>query len=123
MNKVQALHTFWNSFGIPAYDETTVPDSADFPYMTYSMATDSLGNIVPIPLNIYYRSNSWRDATLKSEEIAKRIKENGYEMIKFDKGYIYLTGGTPFAQRVAIDEDRAIKRIYMNILAEFLCAY
>lgn len=123
MNKVQALHTFWNSFGIPAYDETTVPDSADFPYMTYSMATDRLGNIVPISLNIYYRSNSWRDATLKSEEIAKRIKENGYEMIKFDKGYVYLTSGTPFAQRVAIDEDRAIKRIYMNILAEFLCAY
>lgn len=123
MDKVQALHNFWNSFGIPAYDETTVPDSAAFPYMTYSMTTDSLGNAVPISLNIYYRSNSWKDATLKSEEIAKRIKENGYEMIKFDKGYIYLTGGTPFAQRVAIDEDRAIKRIYMNILAEFLCEY
>ena len=75
------------------------------------------------PLNIYYRSNSWKDVTLKSEEIAKRIKENGYEMIKFDKGYIYLTGGNPFAQRIAIDEDRAIKRIYMNILAEFLCEY
>ena len=50
-------------------------------------------------------------------------EENGYEMIRFDKGYIYLTGGTPFAQRIAIDEDRAIKRIYMNILAEFLCEY
>ena len=123
MDKVQALHTFWNSFGIPASDETTVPDSAAFPYMTYSMTTDSFGNVVPISLNIYYRSNSWRDATLKSEEIAKRIKENEYEMIKFDKGYIYLTGGTPFAQRIAIDEDRAIKRIYMNILAEFLCEY
>lgn len=123
MDKVQALHNFWNSFEIPAYDETTVPDSAAFPYMTYSMTTDSFGSVVPISLNIYYRSNSWKDATLKSEEIAKRIKENGYEMIKFDKGYIYLTGGTPFAQRVAIDEDRAIKRIYMNILAEFLCEY
>ena len=123
MDKVQALHNFWNSFGIPAYDETTVPDSAAFPYMTYSMTTDSLGNVVPISLNIYYRSNSWRDATLKSEEIAKQIKENGYEIIPFDKGYIYLTGGTPFAQRIAIDEDRAIKRIYMNILAEFLCEY
>ena len=123
MDKVQALHNFWNSFGIPAYDETTVPDSAAFPYMTYSMTTDSFGNVVPISLNIYYRSNSWKDAALKSEEIAKRIKENGYEMIKFDKGYIYLTGGTPFAQRIAIDEDRAIKRIYMNILAEFLCEY
>ena len=123
MDKEQAIHNFWNSFGIPAYDETTVPDSAVFPYITYSMATDSIGNVVPISLNIYYRSNSWRDVTLKSEEIAKRIKENGYEMITFDKGYIYLTGGTPFAQRVAIDEDRAIKRIYMNILAEFLCEY
>ena len=123
MDKVQALHNFWNSFEIPAYDETTVPDSAAFPYMTYSMTTASFGNVVPISLNIYYRSNSWKDVTLKSEEIAKRIKENGYEMIKFDNGYIYLTGGTPFAQRIAIDADRAIKRIYMNILAEFLCEY
>ena len=123
MTKEQAIHAFWNSFGIKAYDELTVPDDAVLPYITYSVATDSLGNVVPMSINIYYRSNSWQGVTSKAEEIARRIKEHGYEMLKFDGGYIYLTGGAPFAQRVSEDRDRAIKRIYINVLAEYLCEY
>mgnify|MGYP007057717663 CR=1 FL=1 len=29
MNKTQALHQFWNSFGIDAYEENSVPDDAN----------------------------------------------------------------------------------------------
>ena len=42
MDKSQALNTFWNSFGIPAYDEYTVPDGTSIPYITYDTATDAV---------------------------------------------------------------------------------
>lgn len=122
MDKEQALHNFWNSFDIPAYDETTVPDEAAFPYITYSVSTDSLDNMVSLHANLWYKSTSWKAITAKAEAIAERVKGNGYELAAFDDGYIYLTGGTPFAQRIA-DPEADIKRIYINIEAEFLCAY
>lgn len=123
MDKEQALHAFWSSFEIPAYDENSVPDDTPFPYLTYSVATDSLGNIVPLSINVYYLSSSWQGVTRKSDEIAHRIKGNGYEMLTFDRGYIYLTPGTPFVQRLAVDGDPIIKRAYINVLAEYLCEY
>lgn len=123
MNKEQALHSFWNSFGVNAYDETTVPDQEPFPYITYNMATDSLDNVVSLHADLWFKSNSWRGVTELSEAIAKRIKEKGFVTIPFDGGYIYLDSGSPFAQRVANPDDDSIKRIYINVQAEFLCAY
>lgn len=122
MNKETALHNFWNSFGVDAYDETSVPDKATFPYITYNMATDSLGNVVPLHAQLWYKSNSWLGVTALKDAIAARITGENYETVKFDGGYIYIAGGTPFAQRID-DENDTIKRIYINAQAEFLCAY
>lgn len=124
MNKETALHSFWNSFGVPAYDETTVPDKKDrtYPYITYNMATDSLGNVVSLHASLWFQSNSWVGITNLKDAIAERITGENFATVKFDDGYIYIVGGTPFAQRVD-DEDDTIKRIYINAQAEFLCAY
>lgn len=121
MDKVQALDNFWNSFGLPAYDENSVPDDAAYPYITYTVATDSLDNAIPLSANIWYRARSWKDITLKSEEIAKKIAERGFYSVKLDHGYMWLTKGSPFARRMT-DAD-PIKRIYINVMAEFLTAY
>lgn len=128
MNKEQALHSFWNSFGVAAYDETTVPDKEElpqgitYPYITYNMATDSLGNVISLHADLWDRSDSWLRITQLKDAIAEKISGENYETIKFDNGYIYIAGGTPFAQRLD-DEVKNIKRIYINAQAEFLCAY
>lgn len=122
MNKEQAIHKFWNSFGIPAYDENTVPDDLSFPYITYNVSTDSLGNAVTLYANIWDRSTSWKTVTEKSEEIARFIGY-GYHLESFDGGYIYITKGTPFAQRMSEPGDDTTRRIYINVEAEFLCEY
>lgn len=123
MNKEQTIHAFWNSFGVKAYDEHTVPDDAVFPRITYTLATDSLNNVVNMNANIWYRSTSWEGATNLCNEIAKRIKEHGHQSLPFDGGYIYLCGGTPFAQRMDEPSDDMIKRYYINVQVEYLCAY
>ena len=123
MNKAQAIDTFWNSFNIPAYDENSVPEDATFPYITYSESTDSIGNVVMLNASIWDRSTSWEGISLKAEEIAKKIAEYGHYTIKIDNGYIWLVKGAPFAQRMSDPNDDKIRRIYLNVLGEFLTAY
>lgn len=122
MNKAQALQEFWGSFGLPAYDENTVPDDAQMPYITYEVATDSLGNIVPVAASLWYRSNSWTAISLKALEIEGRLRDMNPPALKFDGGRLYLFRGTPFAQRMEDPEDGAVRRIYINVNAEFLSA-
>ena len=118
MNKEQALQYFWESFGIPAYDEVSVPDNAKMPYITYSVATSSLGNVVPMTASIWYRSTSWMDVTLKKNDISEAIGYGG-KVIPLDGGYVWITRGSMFAQRVS-DEDDSVRRYYLQIMCEFL---
>lgn len=123
MNKSQVLNSFWNSFSWSAYHENSVPDNTPFPYITYSEVTDSLGNVVALTASLWDRGSSWERITKKSEEIAKCIGEYGHKVIKLDCGYIWLVKGTPFAQRMGDPNDDQIKRIYLNVLGEYLTAY
>ena len=120
MNKSQAIYKFWNSFDIPAYDENTVPDTAKMPYITFSTATDNIDHPISLTASIWQESTSWQYVEDKAEEIAKFIGYGGY-VIKLDNGYLYITRGTPFAQRVS-DPVETTRRIYINLMAEFLTA-
>lgn len=126
MDKAQAIDAFWNSFDLPAYDEATVPidDRApDFPYITYGVSTDSIGNVVVLNGSLWYRTSSWELPSKKAEQIAKRIAENGFVVLRVDDGYIWVTKGTPFAQRMSDPEDDMIRRIYLTLNVEYLTAY
>lgn len=118
MDKFQALHSFWNSFGIPAYDTTTVPDEATQPYLTYEMSTDSFGNEVAITNNLYYYSRSWLNISLKVQEISEAIGMSG-KLVKYDGGAVWVKRANPFSQRIADDDDN-IKRVMLNFSLEFI---
>ena len=123
MNKAQAIQSFWESFDIPAYDATDVPDDAKMPYITYNVVTDSLDNVVNMNASIWYRSTSWKDVSIKAEDIAEYIVKMDPPSIALDKGRLYIAKGTPFAQRMDDPNDSMIRRMYLNIQAEFLTAY
>ena len=117
MDKEQALHSFWNSFGIPAYDETSVPDGVSEPYITYSVATGSLGDMIALTATIWYRGTSWADVTQKKNQIAEAISFGG-KLIEFDGGSIWLTRGYTFAQRLSGQKD-SVRAYYLQLNAEF----
>ena len=123
MNKSQAIQSFWESFKIPAYDELTVPDNAQFPYITYNVKTDSIGNICLMSASLWYRSTSWKEVSDKAEEIAECIVTMTPPSIEIDNGRLYISKGTPFAQRMTEPSDDMVRRIYININAEFLTAF
>ena len=125
MDKWQAIDAFGNSFGIPAYDENTVAtggDSPQMPYITYNAVSGSVGQSLSLTASLWYKGYSWEDISRKADQIAEAIGY-GYTLVNVDGGYVYITLGQPFAQRMNDPEDDSIRRIYIILDAEFLTAY
>ena len=121
MTKAAAIYQFWNSFGLTAYEENTVPDDATFPYITYQLVTDSFDREIPLTASLWYRSESCTAINAKTEEISQKISRGG-KIISCDDGAIWLKRGQPFAQNMRDESDDLIKRKYLNITAEFMTA-
>lgn len=102
-----------------AYDENTVAENATFPRITYSVSTDSIGNLVILSASLWYNTRSWEDISKKADEIAADLGYGG-KIIKIDNGYLWLVKGSPFAQRMSEPSDKMVRRIIININAEFL---
>lgn len=127
MNKIQALHSFWSRFEIPAYDENSVPIAEErirlhgsaFPYITYEVITDEFGNKIASSASLWYRSSSWSEITTKEQEISAYITRGG-RMIPYNDGAIWISKSTPWAQRMGDDSDDQIRRIILNVEIEFL---
>ena len=121
MTKSAAIYQFWNSFGLTAYEENSVPDDAAFPYITYQLVTDSFDREIPLTASLWYRSESWTAINAKTEEISQKISRGG-KIISCDGGAIWLKRGQPFAQNMGDESDDLIKRKYLNITAEVMTA-
>lgn len=119
MNKQQTLDAFWNGFGIEAYDENTVPDDAQMPYITYESVTDSMGNTCMVSASLWYRSHSWAGITQKEQEIADFITRGG-RMLAYDGGAMWIQRDTPWAQRMSDPNSDSIRRIVLSLLVEYL---
>lgn len=117
-DKWQAIHSFWEGFGLPAYDRNSVPDDAVEPYITYTPLVADFENPLVLSGSLWYRGSSWKDISLKADEISRSLKK----IIPVEGGYLFLTRGSPFAQRMD-DENETVKRIYINLMAEFYTAY
>lgn len=121
MNKYQALDEFWNSFEIPAYDANTVPENAELPYITYEASAGSLDENLFLNASIWYFGMSWEDISDKADEISAYIGQGGAGQ-KYDRGRLWIRRGTPFAQRMSEPSNDSIRRILLNIVAEFQSA-
>lgn len=119
MNDVQAIHSFWSGFGIPAYDENTVPDDARMPYITYEASSGYFGNDVQRTGSLWYRSSSWAAISEMAERIGNYIGRGG-KVIRCDRGAIWLKRGSPWSQRMGEPSDDMVRRIVLNLEIEFL---
>ena len=121
MNKAQAIQQFWSGFGLPAYDQHTVPQGAQMPYITYSVSESDFDRRISQTASIWYRSSSWEEVTLKSYEIAKKIKLGGVA-VQVDGGGMWIYRGSPFSQRMS-DTDDTVRRIALNVTVEYFTYY
>ena len=119
-DSAQALHEFWSGFSWKAYDSATVPSkdlSPSMPRITYEVMEDEFEYPVTLNASLWDRSYAWDDISQKAKEIYEHIGLGGV-LISYDDGKIWLKRGHPFAQRMG-DEDDSIRRILLNIEAEY----
>ena len=124
MDKLQAYNQFWNSFGIPAYDQYSVPDEVNGvkvkpPYITYETQSDEFGNTLYLTSSLWYREKTWANITAKEKQIAEFIGRGGVN-VAYDQGCFWITKRSPWAQRMNDPDDDMIKRIVLQINVEFL---
>lgn len=116
----QALYDFWNSFGLPAYEENSVPDEdkITFPYLTYQAAAARFGGNFAANASVWTRSTSWLEADTISDLIEARIKDGG-QVIHYDGGMIWITAEDPFSQSMGDPDDDRIKRKVLRVVYHF----
>lgn len=122
MTKAAAMQAFWESFGLPAYEENSVPRDAAFPRITYQFISDSFGHPVFFSASLWYRGTSNVAINAKAEEISSSIGRGGVRKL-CDGGMIWIQKGNPFAQFAAGDpDDKTIKRKLLNLTAVYITA-
>lgn len=120
MTKEAALHSFFNSFGIPGYPSSAVPEDAVFPWLTYDLTTSAWdGGEVGLTVNLWYHTTDEALPNAKAREMSKYIGYGGI-ILSCDEGYIWLKRGSPWCQSITYEEDMNVKRRYINITAEYL---
>lgn len=124
MNRAQAFHAFWSSFGMTAIDEQSAYDETmELPdkYISYEFGMGEIGDKIALTASIWHRSTSWEFITQKAEEIYRYIGNGGVK-VNFDGGQLWITRGSRFYKRGPIEVDPDVRRIIININAESLSA-
>lgn len=119
MDRWEALYDFWSSFGMPAYDDTSVPADATFPYITYQASVGPFEQLQNISASVWTESHSWLTADTKADEIEQYIKEMGCPSVKGGRYRVFI-GDTPFAQNMGDPDNDLIKRKLLNVTFEFM---
>ena len=115
MNKWVALDSWFDSFGVKAYQEQTSA-TAKLPYIDYELAFGDIDNS-PLALTFSYRERAtdWEGCYLMSETISADIGRWG-KRLEVDGGYIIIQRGAVFAQPMDdISGDDTIRRMVFNI--------
>ena len=119
MTQEAAIYQFLSGFSIPAYASASVPDQAQFPYLTYDLVLGEWEQgEVNMQVNVWYRTESEATPNAKVREIGAAIGRGGVT-VPCDGGFLWLKKGSPWAQSVTIDgEDEKVKRRLLNISIE-----
>ena len=122
MTAQAAIFDYLSSFGLTAYESTSVPsgdDAPSFPYLTYSAQIDYFTGETPLQVNLWYKTTNNATLNAKANEIGEEIGRGGV-IIQCDDGAIWIKRGTPFCQSMSDPNDDSVKRRYINLTTEFL---
>lgn len=121
MDRWEAQYKFWSGFGVPAYEQNSVPDADHvvFPYITYEAVSALPGSNAYPTASIWTRSTSWLGADSLSDEIERTLRDGGI-LTPHDGGAIWFTPGAPFSTSMGDPNDDLVKRKVISVTAHFI---
>lgn len=121
MDSYEAQFGFWSSFGVPAYEENSVPTGdgyPNYPYITYEAVSGGFNADIFVNGYIWTRSPSWVAADKLADQIKAELK-NGGKLVPYDGGAIWITAEDDFAHNMNDITDNMIKRKVINVVLHF----
>lgn len=121
MDKWETIYHFWSSFGVPAYEQNSVPDYRDltFPYITYEAAASGFEEPVSVAASIWDENSSWVRADALADKIERYIRKMGCPVIDGGRYHVWI-GETTFAQNMGDPNNDRIRRKVLNVNFEFM---
>ena len=105
-----ALKRFFSGFGIPAYDEDTVPQDVSVPYITYSVRVPEWNQKASMYARVWDRTTSNAAIIRKADEITGEIGSG--IILDTEDGQIVIWPETPLVQ---IMSDGDFRCAYINL--------
>lgn len=116
MDKWEAQYAFWSGFGIPAYEENSVPTGAVLPYLTYQAADAPFNVDTPVTASIWTESFSWESADTLANTILTALKDGGIVQ-NYTGGMVWVTIDS--VQSMGDPDNDKIKRKVLNCVLHF----
>ena len=107
----KALKAFYSGFGIPAYAEDSVPDTAQLPYITYTAVQSGVFSSATHQARVWYPGTGYAQVNAKADEIIAAIGQG--KRLKAGRGFVCIYPGTPLCQMQPADDKTRI--VYINL--------
>lgn len=108
-----ALYRFFSSFGLPAYVENNVPDTAVLPYITYELREPAPGERSSLTARVWYMDTGFAAITEKVDEIKNAVRYGA--SLPTESGAVWLWPDDNFCQFQPPDEPK-IKIAYLMLI-------
>lgn len=120
MDKWQVQYEFWSQFGIPAYEENSVPDYRDltFPYISYEAASGGFEDTISVEASIWDNNRSYIRIDPIADEIQRFIKEMGCP--EMEGGRYRVWSEPEFARNMGDPDNDSIRRKVLSVNFEFM---
>ena len=106
----KALKEFFSGFELPAYSTDSVPEDAELPYITFSLAEPEWSAKATIYAQVWDRSRSNQTILAKADQITAEIGTG--KILPTEDGFLAIWPETPLVQ-VMVDGD--YRSAYINL--------
>lgn len=112
----KALAAFYGGFGVPAYEEYSVPDDAQLPYITYTVPQSEVFSSATHQARVWYATDKGAPSNVqvnaKADEVLAAIGRG--VKLPAGQGYVIIYPGTgTLAQNQPSDDGTRI--VYLNL--------
>ena len=108
----EALKNFYSGFGLPAFQEDTVPDDVSLPYISFSLSEPEWNQRASHFVRVWDRTKLNTGIIRKADQITQAIGTR--KKIKYDGGYLVIYPENPKTQ-IVVDGDTRYAYINLSI--------